>query len=264
MNFPWLQDARQQFNQQFLAGRLPHAVLLSGPAGLGKMQLAREMATSLLCLQPHREAEQNQPGLACGLCKSCLLFKGGAHPDFRLVTFIQREKSEELKTIIGVDQIRELIASMQLTNGLSPRKVAIVHPAEAMNRNAANALLKTLEEPLGEVVLMLVSNDASRLAATIRSRCQSLPIRPPAPEDSKTWLQEYSKVGPDEASLALQAAANSPLQAALLLQQGRVDDYRNLLELLQRISQDSEELAAAYDALFKLEPTELWHWLAVA
>ncbi|HET6564733.1 MAG TPA: hypothetical protein VFG52_04915, partial [Xanthomonadales bacterium] len=107
-------------------------------------------------------------------------------------------------------------------------------------------------------------NDASRLAATIRSRCQSLPIRPPAPEDSKAWLQGYSKVGPEEAGLALQAAANSPLQAALLLQQGRVDDYRNLLELLQRISQDSEELAAAYDALFKLEPTELWHWLAVA
>jgi DNA polymerase-3 subunit delta' len=192
------------------------------------------------------------------------LFKSGAHPDFRLLTFIQREKSEEFKTVIGVDQVRELIASMQLTNGLSPRKVALVHPAEALNRNAANALLKTLEEPLGELVLLLVSNNASRLPATIRSRCQAMHIRPPVPAESEQWLRQFTGVSQEQARLALQAAANSPLQAALLLQQGRVDEYREVLQQLQGISSDSETTGAAYEQLFKLEQAELWHWLAVA
>jgi DNA polymerase-3 subunit delta' len=264
MSLPWLQDSQRQFNQQLLAGRQAHAVLLTGPAGLGKLQLAREMAATLLCLQPLQEELPAQPGLACGQCRSCQLFRGGAHPDFRLVTFIKKEKSEDLKTVIGVDQVRELIASMQLTNGLSPRKVALVHPAEALNRNAANAILKTLEEPPGELVLLLVSNDASRLPATIRSRCQVLHVRPPRPAEAQKWLQQCAGVSPAEATLALQAAANSPLQAALLLQQGRVDEYRMVLGHLQKISSDSEQTIAAYDQLFKLDQHELWHWLAVA
>jgi DNA polymerase-3 subunit delta' len=264
MNLPWLRDSQKQFAQQLLAGRQAHAVLLCGPAGLGKLQLAREMATALLCLQPLQQLSTAQSGLACGQCKSCRLMTSGAHPDFRLVTFIQREKSEELKTVIGVDQIRELIASMQLTNGLSPRKVALIHPAEALNRNAANAILKTLEEPLGELVLLLVSNDASRLPATIRSRCQALHIRPPAAAEAQTWLQQHAAVSREEAILALQAASNSPLQAALLLQQGRVAEYRTVLGHLQRINNDREQTSAAYDQLFKLDPPELWHWLAVA
>lgn len=264
MNLPWLQDSQRQFNQQLLAGRQAHAVLLSGPAGLGKLQLAREMAATLLCLRPAQEVTAEQPNLACGQCRSCQLFTGGAHPDFRLVTFIPNEKTGELKTVIGVDQVRELIASMQLTNGLSPRKVALIHPAEALNRNAANAILKTLEEPLGDLVLLLVSNDASRLPATLRSRCQALHIRPPAPAEAQQWLQQFANVKPEEANLALQAAANSPLQAALLLQQGRVDEYRKVLGQLQRISSDSEQTITAYDQLFKLDPNELWHWLAIA
>ncbi|HKX54834.1 MAG TPA: DNA polymerase III subunit delta' [Xanthomonadales bacterium] len=264
MNLPWLQDSQRQFNQQWLAGRQAHAVLLSGSAGLGKLQLAREMAATLLCLRPLQEETSTQTSLACGQCRSCQLFRGGAHPDFRLVTFIQKENSEELKTVIGVDQVRELIASMQLTNGLSPRKVALIHPAEALNRNAANAILKTLEEPPGELVLLLVCNDASRLPATIRSRCQALHVRPPHPAEAQQWLQQFAAASPEEATLALQAAANSPLRAALLLQQGRVDEFRAVLGQLQRISNDREQTIAAYDQLFKLDPQELWHWLAVA
>src|SRR5690606_18002126 len=118
------------------------------------------------------------------------LFASGAHPDFRFLSFMTKDKSDDLRTVIVVDQVRELIGSMQLTNGLSPRKVALIQPAEAMNRSAANALLKTLEEPAGEVVLLLVSNDASRLSATIRSRCQALHLRPPAAVEAQQWLQE--------------------------------------------------------------------------
>lgn len=263
MNYPWLDDARRQFNQQLLAGRQPHAVLISGPAGLGKLQLAKEMAVALLCLNPSAKASDGA-GLACGQCRSCTLFAGGAHPDYRFMSFIPKDKSEELRTVIVIDQVRELIGSMQLTNGLSPRKVALIHPAEAMNRNAANAILKTLEEPAGEVVLLLVSNDASRLPATIRSRCQSLHLRPPAAAEALEWLQRHAAVNRDEAVLALQAAAGSPLQAALLLQQGRVDEFRQLLDSLQQVSRDAEAVAPAYERLFKLEPSELWNWLALA
>lgn len=153
---------------------------------------------------------------------------------------------------------------MQLTNGLSPRKVALIHPAEAMNRNAANALLKTLEEPAGEVVLLLVSHDASRLSATIRSRCQALHLRPPSKSEALEWLQSTEKANRDDAALALQAAAGSPLQAATLLQQGRVVEFRGILEQLQRISQDVEAIGPAYDQLFQLDPAELWRCLSVA
>lgn len=265
MTLPWLQSALRQFGQQMSGERQPHAILLSGPAGLGKLQLAREMSVALLCLQPGTGGPaRDQEFLACGQCRSCQLFKGGAHPDFRYLTFIPKEKSEELRTVIIVDQVRELISSMQLTNGLSPRKVALIYPAEAMNRNAANALLKTLEEPAGEVVLLLVSHDASRLSATIRSRCQAIHIRTPAPSEALDWLQKTMAVDRPVAQLALQAAAGSPLQAVELVKQGRVSEFRLLLEHLQRVSVDVEAVAPAFEVLFKLDPLELWHWLALA
>jgi len=265
MRIPWLNDARRQFNQQLAAGRQPHAVLLSGPAGLGKFQLAQEMAAALLCLQPRPEiAADGETSLACGLCRSCQLFNSGAHPDYRYVSFIPKDKSEELRTVIIIDQIRELIGSMQLTNGLSPRKVALINPAEAMNRNAANALLKTLEEPAGEVVLLLVSHDASRLSATIRSRCQVTSLRPPTQADALEWIQQTASVPKTTAELAWQATSGSPLQTLDLIRQGRVDEFRILLESLEGLSGDAEALAPAYEQLLKLDPEELWRWLALA
>ncbi len=265
MTLPWLQAAFKQFGQQLAGGRQPHAILLSGAAGLGKLELAREMAAALLCLQPGAGTPGSDHDYsACGQCRSCQLFRGGAHPDFRYLTFIPKDKSEELRTVIIVDQVRELISSMQLTNGLSPRKVALIYPAEAMNRNAANALLKTLEEPAGEVVLLLVSHDSSRLSATIRSRCQAIYIRSPAPSEALDWLEQTAAVDRPAAQLALQAASGSPLQALELMKQGRVKEFRQLLESLQRISKDVEAIAPAYDQLSRLEPAELWHWLALA
>ncbi len=265
MMLPWLQAAMQQFGQRLAAGRQPHAVLLAGPAGLGKLQLAREMAAALLCLHAGSASPSNSNhSLACGQCRSCHLFKGGAHPDFRYLSFIPKEKSEEMRTVIIVDQIRELISSMQLTNGLSPRKVALIYPAEAMNRNAANALLKTLEEPAGELVVLLVAHDASRLPATIRSRCQAIYLRAPAPSVALDWLQQTAAADRPTAELALQAAAGSPLQAADLIKQGRVNEFGLLLDNLQVISRDAEAVAPAFEQLFKLDPLELWHWLALA
>jgi DNA polymerase-3 subunit delta' len=264
MNLPWLDEAGSQFIRQLQAGRQPHAVLLSGPAGLGKLELARSMSAALLCLQPQTGSATTLDDLACGRCRSCQYFAGGAHPDFRMVTFAPKKNSEELSTVITVDQVRELIASMQLTNGLSPRKVALVHPAEAMNRNAANALLKTLEEPVGAVVLLLVSHDASRLSATIRSRCQAMHLRPPSRPEALQWLRDQKGAVAEDAELALLAAAGSPLHAAQLLHEGRVDAFRRIIQQLQLISRDGQAVGAAYDQLFQLDPSELWRWLSVA
>jgi DNA polymerase-3 subunit delta' len=264
MNLPWLKEAGNQFIRQLQAGRQPHAVLLSGPAGLGKLGLARSMSAALLCLQPQSGTATDLDALACGRCRSCQFFAGGAHPDFRLVTFAPKKNSEELSTVITVDQVRDLISSMQLTNGLSPRKVALIHPAEAMNRNAANALLKTLEEPAGAAVLLLVSHDASRLSATIRSRCQALHLRPPSRQEALQWLQDSRGVAAEDAQLALQASAGSPLHADQLARAGRVEEFRRITQQLQRITGDSEAIGAAYDQLFQLDPAELWRWLSIA
>ena len=155
---PWLEDPWNRFAGGLEQDRLPHAVLLTGPEGIGKGQLAMAMVEGLLCLERAPEA--------CGECRSCRLLAGGAHPDRFTVTF------PEGKRQITVEQIRGLLDRLALTTTISPRKVALIHPAEGMNVNAANALLKNLEEPPGETVLILLSHDPSRLPVTVRSRSQ--------------------------------------------------------------------------------------------
>ncbi len=176
MSYPWLAYAGERLARNAEGGRRAHALLVSGPRGLGKVDLALREAAALLCLSGERPA--------CGRCRSCQLMAGGAHPDFRQVTFEVNDKGQ-LRSVIAVDQIRDLIASLQLTNSLSALKVAVIHPAEAMNRNAANALLKTLEEPAGDLVLMLVASDDARLPATVRSRCQVIGVRQPDADDAR-------------------------------------------------------------------------------
>ena len=160
--YPWQENLWQQ-----LAGRAQHAhaYLLHGPAGIGKRALAERLMARLLCLSPS--------GLdACGNCKSCHLLAAGTHPD----NFVL--EPEEADKPIKVDQVRELVEFVVQTAQLGGRKVVLLEPAEAMNLNAANALLKSLEEPSGNTVLLLISHQPSRLLPTIKSRCvqQACPL----------------------------------------------------------------------------------------
>ncbi|MEJ8568352.1 DNA polymerase III subunit delta' [Elongatibacter sediminis] len=255
MTYPWLTEAEARLARNATEDRQAHALLFSGPAGLGKVGLALGEARDLLCL------EQTRP--ACGTCRSCQLMQGGAHPDFRRVTFEPNDKGQMRKEIV-VDQIRALITSLQLTNTLSQRKVAIVHPAEAMNRNAANALLKTLEEPAGDVVLILVSHDEARLPATVRSRCQSVAIRQPETTEAADWLAGQAGTDRESALLALEAGAGSPLQAAELLDSGRIDDFRQLCEALDRLATEPGGATDAFTRLMELDSAECWRWLSLA
>ena len=253
MNPPWLEPVEAEFRDRHSSGRLAHALLLSGPAGTGKKELAQQWVASLLCL------ENRIP--ACGQCRSCQLLESGAHPDYRLLSFEVNEKSGKLRTEIVIGQIRALISSLQLTTTISERKVAQVYPAEALNRNAANALLKTLEEPPGNTVVLLISDDPGRLPATIRSRCQNLLVRLPDRSSALEWLMASGDFNLPDAEAALQAAAGSPLNALDMLQDGSTDQYRQLNNALLQVKTGSVGQAMAQ--LEEIEPEQLWVWLSL-
>jgi len=235
--YPWQAGLWQQ-----LAGRTQHAhaYLLHGPVGIGKRALAERLAALLLCQRPAAEG-------ACGACKSCLLLAAGTHPDHYVL------EPEEVDKAIRVDQVRDLVGFVTQTAQLAGRKVVLLEPAEAMNLNAANALLKSLEEPSGDTVLLLISHQPSRLLPTIKSRCvqQACPL--PGREASLAWLETaLPALAPEAREELLALAAGSPLAAAKLHGQGVlelralvVDGVKKLLKQQQSPSQ----LADAWNAL---------------
>lgn len=211
---PWHENAFRQLHRQLAGGRLGHAWLISGQEGIGKRAFARQFAKRLFCRQP-------QDSLACGTCKDCVYFEAGSHPDWRLL--------EPEKKVITIDQVRE---SMDFAFTRSQRegyKVLCLAPAEAMNANAANALLKLLEEPPPMTVLLLVSHQSGLLLATLRSRCQQLKIPLPEHETALDWLQNQ---GCPNAGELLARAAGAPLRALAFAEAGRLAEHASVLDLL--------------------------------
>lgn len=170
---PWLANYWAQGVQALHQNRLPHALLISGSPGLGKQDFAVALAKKILCSAALMEA--------CGDCHSCQWFAAQSHPDFSVIC------PEAEKKQIGVGQIRELTEALTRT-GYGRYQVVIIHPAEAMNRAAANALLKTLEEPNGQVILLLVCDHPASLLPTIRSRCQEWRVALPTSDVVLPWL----------------------------------------------------------------------------
>ena len=208
---PWQQAAWDALAARLSAGRLPHGLLISGQEGLGKGLFAVGLARLALCKQP-------QGNQACGACSACAQFAAGSHPDFQRVTFEEREgkAGEEgaLKQNISIEQIRDLIGVLQLRSHQGGRKVAVIEPAEGMSIAAANSLLKTLEEPPAETLILLVSSAPGRLPATIRSRCQSVAIAAPKPGEALAWLQAH--VTREDWPVLLGFTGGAPLAALAL------------------------------------------------
>lgn len=234
---PWQQRAYVQALAALDAGRLTHALLVCGPEGLGKRALAEALAQRLLCRAP-------VDGRACGSCKSCNLMAAGTHPDRYEETLEPNEKGD-LRSEIAVSQIRRLGERLALTPQIGEIQVALVHPAESMNRSAFNALLKTLEEPPPGRYLILISDQPYRLPATIRSRCQRLEVRLPTREDAYAWLKATgAKTGSiDE---ALDAAQGNPGLAKTYLEEDALTLRRTVADdLVALASGRSTALAAA-------------------
>jgi len=206
--YPWLEPHWQRMQSRLRQQRLPHALLLNGPAGLGKRDFATRLAAGLLCESPL------QDGQACGQCPRCRLRLAGTHPDF-----IQLGPQEGKQAIL-IDQIRELTARLGQTSHAGGYKAAILAPADAMNTAAANSLLKTLEEPTDNTVIVLVTERPARLPATIRSRCQLLRFQAPPQAQTLDWLR--SRVDSDDPQLLLELADGAPLAALELDRSGDV------------------------------------------
>lgn len=194
---PWLESLRPALRAAEAAGRFPHALLLHANPGTGGETLALWVTQLLLC-----RVRGERP---CGECLDCRRVLEGQHPDFTLLTPIEESKQ------IRIDQIRELLSELTLTSHGRGYKVALITPADALNVNAANALLKTLEEPSARTLLLLLAAEPSRLPATVRSRCQRLRVAPPTRAESLAWL-EAQRPGADFGA-ALDILGNAPFAA---------------------------------------------------
>ncbi len=248
--YPWQQPLWQHLQAAIQAGRLAHALLISGTPGMGKRELAEALAQALLC--ESRQAD----GQACGHCRSCTLYAAGNHPD------LMRVEPEEAGKAIGIDRVREVAGFQNLSAQYGRHQVVLIHPAERMNANAANALLKTLEEPSAGTVLLLVSDRPSSLLPTIRSRCQAWPLGL-MPAQAETWLRGQLGADADEAPALLALAGGAPLAALALHQEGvmalRAEAFERWAAMrLQPARSDPLALAAEWA---KGNPARMLGWL---
>jgi DNA polymerase-3 subunit delta' len=195
--YPWQQGAWQRIQQQIAQNKIPHALLLSGQQGIGKWHFAQSLANYLLCNSPKAE-------LACGQCRSCQLLLAQTHPDKKIVV------PEEPGKAIKIEQIRLLSNMVSKTAQQGGRKVILLGPVEQLNSNSANALLKSLEEPAGDTVLILFTHVQSAVMATIRSRCQLLPMSAPSTPVARQWLANLQI---EDSETLLDLAGGAPLIA---------------------------------------------------
>ncbi len=255
--YPWQTPLWQRWTG--LRSRLPHAILLKGAQGIGKLDFALHVAHSLLCEKPLAT------GMPCGECASCRWFEQNSHPDFRLVqpdALAETEDAEEgskkkPSRQISVDQIRALADFANLSAHRGGFRVVVIHPAEAMNANAANALLKTLEEPSPGMLMILVSHKPQQLLPTIVSRCLALAAPQPSAEQSTTWLKQQGVANP---AIALAQASFSPLTAARLAEESaETGAYHHFLEQIRQPGR--VDVFALAEQWQKAEPGQVVHWL---
>lgn len=221
LHLPWHRAQWARMARLRALGRVPHALLLSGPLGLGKSVFARRLSNALVCTVP------SDDGDACGECVACRQSGAGSHPDQSWVT------PDEPGKMIKIDAIRELTAKSVLAAQEGGYRVVVIDPADAMNRASANALLKTLEEPASRTVLILVSSHPDRLPATIRSRCHVVSFAVPNPAEIDAWLRQAFPDARAQDWLAL--AGGVPLRALQARDEDWLDGDRQLITDLNQL-----------------------------
>jgi len=208
-HYSWQTDLWQRLMSQ--PERLPHALLLEGPLGIGKRDFALSLAAARFCETP------NKDGHACGHCTACHWIAQGAHPDMRLLEPLTAENSDEAeegaprkKYEITIAQVRALGDFVNLSSHRASGRAIVIHPAEALNPASANALLKTLEEPSPNSLFVLVTHQANFLLPTIKSRCHRISMPQPSAAQATAWLAQQ---GAEQSELCLALAGGAPLLA---------------------------------------------------
>lgn len=214
------------------ANRVAHAYLFEGPDGCGRRTTALALIQALFCKEPVN-------GDACGSCSSCRKLASGNHPDLHLLSPLLDKRD------ISIEQIRELQQQLSLRPFEAKRKACLIEPAERMNEKSANALLKTLEEPPGHAIIILLSTQADLLLSTIRSRCQHLRF---SPLDDSSVIELLVQQGMTSSkALELAPLAEGSMERAVALEE-ESDAMRRqeLLVLLSKVS--SKHIATVFDA----------------
>lgn len=247
-SLPWQDEQWQQLCRLLNSDRLPHAIMLSGAQDTGKRHFAERFIQRLFCTGPVAD-------VACGECKQCHLFTSGGHPDFK------RVEPEAAGKAISINAIRELSEFAVITAHQQSWKVALVAPVEAMTLNAANAFLKTLEEPREKTLLLLVHDQLAPVLPTIRSRCRVLSQGLPPPALVRDWLAEClgdTHVAVDD---LLARAGGRPLRALAFAEANTLDDIAHFEQVLKQV-QAGEAAPVSSAAAFEGQPLDqLLEWL---
>lgn len=211
---PWQDQQWQGIDELHQSQTLPHALLLSGDQGIGIERFAQALAYRMLCEAP-------RAGHACGECRQCGFNRAGMHPDLKWL--MPAEPGKQIK----IDDVREFVEFIAHTSQQGGYKLGVINPANAMNINAANALLKSLEEPSPNTLLLLISHAPMQLLPTIRSRCQQIRFRQPAKEQSLQWLGGLLPPAADAEQLWM-AAGGRPLTALSLFESDGLERYQQM------------------------------------
>lgn len=239
--YPWQQPAWERLQQRASEQRLAHGLLLTGPAGAGVETFARSLAASLLAVDSSE--------------RSRALLGAGSHPDLLMVA------PEETGKAVKVDAIRELIEFVSLTAQYGSRKVAVILNAEAMNRHAANMLLKTLEEPPPQSQLILVSSQPALMPITIRSRCQMIDLTPVTSAQTEHWLREQLGDSKADPALLLAIAGQAPLAASELDNEHGLPLRDQLLNDLAELKAMRADAVAVAEQWNKVDAVKIYSWL---
>jgi DNA polymerase III subunit delta' len=256
--YPWLQDSWNQLSQ-IPKAQFPHALIITGSEGIGKLEFCLQINQSLLC------SNLSEEGSPCAKCSSCAQFLAQSHGDYLILEVVEGKK------LIGVDQIREMINWVNLTHQSKQKKVLFIPQAEKMTLAAANALLKTLEEPPADVVIILVCEHLNSLLATIRSRCQIVRLAKPTPAVMEQWLDnnqadwkllpENENLLSNHRDLLFSLAFYSPLKVKQLLTSDALVKRKTIISQLISIIIDDNSPVIVASGLFKNDSEVTMYWL---
>jgi DNA polymerase-3 subunit delta' len=246
--YPWLRPPFEQLVTSYQAGRGHHALLLQALPGMGGDALLYALCRYLMCRQPEGHK-------SCGHCHSCQLMQAGTHPDYYMLV------PEKGKSALGIDAVREVNEKLYERSRLGGAKVVWISDAALLTDAAANALLKTLEEPPENTWFFLACQEPARLLATLRSRCRLYHLAPPAESYGLAWLEREVTLEQNALLAALRLSANAPVAALELLEESRWAARQQLIQTLANALTGGDWLTLL--PIFNHEQAAVrLHWLA--